>query len=71
MSAHRTDIQVGSVWRSRDKRDNGRLVTIESVGSSVYGNDFVTVRSVRRSSLRVNTLLSRYDLVQRAKGQSS
>jgi hypothetical protein len=62
---HRRDVVPGSVWRSRDPRDNGRLVTVESVDAGVqqFGNGYVHVRSVRRSSMRFRTLLDRYDVV--------
>ena len=64
---HRRDIKIGSVWRSRDRRDNGRLVTVETEPSQ-FGNGFVTVRAVRRSTMRVNTLLDRYTLAREAPG---
>ncbi len=40
-------------------------MTVESVDSSVahYGTGFVHVRSVRRSAMRIRTLLDRYELV--------
>lgn len=59
----RRDVVVGSVWRSRDPRDKGRLVTVESASVTGFSNDFVVVRSVRRSRLRLSTLLERYDVV--------
>lgn len=62
----RHDIKAGSVWRSRDSRDNGRTVTVVSCGSTVYGNDYITVKSVRHSTMRVRTLLERYDLLKEA-----
>jgi hypothetical protein len=60
----RGDIKVGSVWVSRDPRDNGRTITVTSEPSR-FGNDFVNAKSTaRRTSLRVFTLLDRYDLVE-------
>ena len=59
-------IEVGQRWRSRDRRDNGRTVTIEQVDESVNqpgNNGFVVVRRVRKSTLRANTLHRRYELV--------
>lgn len=52
-------IRVGQVWESRDHRETGRRVTVEQVGGCG-----VTVRSVRRSSLRHETLRRYYRLVQ-------
>lgn len=65
LPGRRDQIKAGSVWRSRDPRDNGRLVTVVKEPST-HGNDFVTVRSARRSRLRVVTLLERYNLVKEA-----
>lgn len=55
-----SQVKVGQVWRSKDKRDNGRLVTVLATDESSWG--FVTVKSVRRSTLRIRTLLSTYTL---------
>lgn len=63
---HPRDVKPGSIWRSRDRRDNGRTVTVETVGTQVHGAEHVGVRSVRRSTLRVQTLLERYDLLTAA-----
>lgn len=54
-----TAVRVGQVWASRDRRDAGRRVTVEHVDHS-----FATVRSVRRSRMRIATLTSRYRLVE-------
>lgn len=62
----RGDIKVGSVWVSRDRRDNGRTVTVESVGSVINGHGYVGVRNVRRSTINVRTLLERYNLLREA-----
>jgi hypothetical protein len=61
MSAEVRDIAVGQVWRSRDKRDNGRTVTVEEWDGVRYG--FVTVRSVRKSRIRALNLIKQYDLL--------
>jgi hypothetical protein len=61
------DIEVGQVWRSRDKRDNGRTVTVEEWDGVRYG--FVTVRSVRRSQIRALNFVRQYDLVTAATDQ--
>ncbi|WP_408895918.1 hypothetical protein ACJ5H2_13455 [Nocardioides sp. R1-1] len=52
----------GQVWRSKDKRDNGRTVTV-LIGATSHSG-FVTVQSVRRSTMRTRTLLQRYELVK-------
>ena len=54
-----TAVRVGQVWASRDRRDGGRRVVVEEVGTA-----FVCVRGVRRSRMRRATLTERYRLVE-------
>lgn len=54
-------IEVGQRWASRDRRDMGRTVTVESVDEIPSG--YVVVRSFRRSRMRKYTLRGRYTLV--------
>lgn len=60
------DIAVGQRWRSRDRRDNGKIVTVEEVDERINepgNNMFVHVRSVMRTRMRASTLRTRYELV--------
>ncbi|HEY9417901.1 MAG TPA: hypothetical protein VIQ30_24340 [Pseudonocardia sp.] len=52
-----SEIQIGDTWRSKDKRDAGRTVKVESIEG-----DFIHVRSVRRSRVRRAVFLQRYEL---------
>lgn len=64
MSTHTYRIEVGQRWRSKDPRDHGRIVTVESIDPGVNqpgNNGFVVVRSVRRSTMRARTLHTRYE----------
>jgi hypothetical protein len=57
-----TDIRVGQVWRSKDRRDHGLTRTVIEAPASQAGTLVVT-SGVRRSTMRPSTLLSRYELV--------
>lgn len=58
MSDNGVTIKVGQRWRSKDRRDNGRTVTVERVNET-----FAYVRSVSRSRIRVENLRRLYELV--------
>jgi hypothetical protein len=66
--SEQTRIEVGQRWRSRDKRDHGRTVTVQIVDrlTNGGGNGYVTVRYGRSSTMRSTTLRTRYDLVSEA-----
>lgn len=55
-------IEPGQKWRSKDKRERGRIVTVEQGTTDPAG--FVVVRSARLSTLRARTLIQRYELVK-------
>ncbi len=55
-------IAVGQIWESRDPRDDGRRVTILSLGMDCR----VTVQSFRRSTMTWRTLRTRYRKVSEA-----
>lgn len=54
------EVAVGQVWRSRDKRDGGKTVTVEEL--CVHG--YVVVRSMRKSRILRNYFVQRYELVR-------
>ena len=67
MSTYTHRIEVGQRWRSRDKRDYGRTVTVIAHSDRVNepgNNGFVVVSTTaRRSTMRARTLHTRYSLV--------
>lgn len=64
-------IEVGQQWRSRDKRERSRVVTVVEHDDGVNepgSNGFVVVQRVRRSRMRAQTLHQRYRLVATTQG---
>lgn len=57
-----THITVGSVWRSRDKRDYGLTRTVVEAPTSPMGYAVMT-SGVRTTRIRPTTLLTRYTLI--------
>ena len=60
----KVEIREGQRWRSRDKRDNGKIVTVIRIcGDTVHANGHVVVQGFVRSTMRASTLRGRYRLV--------
>lgn len=54
-------IRPGQVWRRKDPRDGGALVTVQSVDEH-----FVTVRRIRSSRIRMVEFPRNYEFVKNA-----
>lgn len=62
-------IEVGQLWKSQDRRDNGmvkRVVRVIPMNVSAAGGGYAILQGNVRSTIRFSTLRKRYQLVQEA-----
>lgn len=52
--------KAGDTWRSRDKRDNGKEVTVLEVGLN-----HVTIQRFRKTRVHIKNWASQYEFVRR------